>query len=156
MSRIPRIVSAAVAAALVAVSGQTAATQPVATLSRVTGVALVNLDADYVTATQGMALREGDRLLAMEGSTVVIKFGDGCVYELPSNSILTIGGPDSCTTGSLADAQIGPYLAEKQKIGGLILDPGVIAAGTLAALVAAGIASNTGSDNRTSSPTLSP
>jgi hypothetical protein len=132
--------------------------ETVATLSQVSGLTLINQEADYVTATPGMALREGDRMMAMDGASATITFQDGCVYQLPPNSVLTVGGPESCSAGTLAAAKVGPVIAQAAPAVDGFASPGLIAAGVLGTVVIVGAASNTGSDNRTvpTTPTLSP
>jgi hypothetical protein len=144
------------AACLLFTMGQAAATESVATLSQVTGVTLVNQGAEYVTATAGMPLREGDRLMVLDGGAATVKFTDGCLHNLADNTILTIGKANSCSSGTLAATQVGPIVAQAVPAGGLgLVGTGIIAAGVVAGVVLVGSVSDTGSDERAPRP-LSP
>ena len=108
-----RIVAAGIlAAGLTVAFGQAAASEPVATITHIDGIALVGQGSDYVTATSGMSLREGDRLMAMEGGSATITYTNGCVHNLADNTIATVGSAESCANGSLASTQVGPYVAQ--------------------------------------------
>ena len=92
--------------------GQAAASDDtVAKVSRVEGNTLVNQGAEYVPASDGLPLREGDLVMAMEGGSATITFSDGCVYKLDENMILTVGAADSCTRGLFSLSQANPFPA---------------------------------------------
>ncbi|HPB76985.1 MAG TPA: hypothetical protein PLY96_17260, partial [Chromatiaceae bacterium] len=55
---------------------------PAAKISRVDGNAIASQDARYLPAREGMALKEGDRLMVLENSTAIVTFTDGCQYTL--------------------------------------------------------------------------
>ena len=113
------------------------ASEPVASVSQLNGVVLVSQGADYVTATPGIQLREGDRLMAMEGASATLSFADGCTHTLSDNAILTVGPAGSCARGELAgnQAQVGPYLAAAA---GGPATAGLIAAGVVGTTVLLG------------------
>ena len=80
-------------------------------MTRVEGSALVNQGAEYVPASDGLSLREGDLVMAMDGASATITFSDGCVYKLDENTILTVGAADSCTRGLFMLSQANPFPA---------------------------------------------
>jgi hypothetical protein len=86
--------------AISATAGAAVATDPVGKIARVTGTAVVSQGAQYVVATEGMAIREGDRLMAMEGGAITLQFADGCQLAVNDNEILTVGTADSCKSNS--------------------------------------------------------
>jgi|GEM_PF-3977577 len=93
----PRLVTMLVSAALaVGSAAQAAAAEPVGTLARVSGTAVVNQGAQYVVGREGMALREGDRLLALEGGSALVKFADGCEYRLEDDELLVVPAVSTC------------------------------------------------------------
>ena len=134
------------AAGLAAGFGQAGANDSVATLTELNGIAMVSQGSTYVNATQGMTLRQGDRLMAMEGGSAVVTYADGCVKTLDDNQILTLGDASSCTTGDVAQAAVGPYVAAA---GTPPATAGLIAAGIAGTIVAVGAAGwpDTGSDD---------
>lgn len=153
MTRASFSTSAISVIALACASTLALASEPVATVAKIQGIALVNQGADYVNAAPGMALRSGDRLMAMEGGSASIKFNDGCIHEMSDNEILTVGSATSCTDGTLAGARVGPYLAAAP--GGL-LGTGLIAAGVIGTVVVVGVATSDSDDDDDNRNTVSP
>jgi hypothetical protein len=148
------LISKVFASAVLAAAFATAnAADPVATVSQIQGVALVSQGADYITAKQGMKLSEGDRVMAMEGGSVALTYADGCKLNVADNQVFTIGNATSCTEGTLSQRSVGPYLAAAGAGGATTA--GLIAAGVLGTVVIVGLASDTGSDDRTVPPPLS-
>lgn len=136
----------ATAAALTAGLAQASETgDTVATVTTIEGVALVSQGANYVTAETGMALREGDRLMAMEGGSIQLTYLDGCKLTVDDNQVMRLGAADSCSTQTLSQSQVGPYLAQGPVAG---IPAGLITAGVVGAVVIVGAASTTGSDDR--------
>jgi hypothetical protein len=105
----PRI---AIAAAVLAgaVTSPIAAEREVASIARVTGNAMVNKGAQYVTGTEGMALSIGDRVMSLDETTAVIQFEDGCRYTMEENEMITIPSRSPCvlTKGSAKRLAVGP------------------------------------------------
>lgn len=135
-----------VSAALAAAFATAGAAEPVATVSQIQGVALVSQGADYVTARQGMSLREGDRVMAMEGGSVALTYADGCKLDIADNQVFTVGNAASCAQGTLSQRAVGPYMAAAPAAGAATA--GLVAAGVVAGVVVIGAASDTGSDDR--------
>jgi hypothetical protein len=167
-------VSAAVASVLVLGFAQANAANSVATVAQIRGIALVSQGSDYVNAKPGMALSEGDRVMAMEGGSVDLSFADGCKLNVPDNQVLTVGNASSCSAGTLSQRAVGPYIAAAPAAGaagaglgagaagagaaagigtlGMGATAGLIAAGTLATVVVVGAASGGGSNSNPVSP----
>lgn len=154
MPRNKMIPQAILSAALATALGTASAAGPVATVSQIQGVALVSQGADYVTAKQGMALLEADRVMAMEGGSVTLTYIDGCKLDIADNQVFTVGNARSCSQGTLSQRSVGPYLAAAPALG--TAAAGSIAAGILGAVVVVGLASDNGSDNRRTVPPPSP
>lgn len=111
----PRMISFVLATHLIAGLGTVAnAAEPIGTLARITGTAIVNQGADYVTGREGMSLAEGDRLLVLEGGSAVVTFADGCERTVADNELLIVPAVSTCAAGpAVADGayQVAPYQA---------------------------------------------
>lgn len=111
-----------VGACLMVVLATASASESVGTLVRVDGFAAVSQGAQYVKGYEGMRLREGERLMVMEGGSAVITYADGCQYTLKDNELLTIGPTSACTSNGVGSHKVDPYRA-------VSLDPDVAAGG---------------------------
>lgn len=78
--------------------GLASAAEPVpsATISRVEGNAIASQEARYLPAREGMVLKEGDRLMVLEGGTAVISYADGCQYTLKEMGVLVVQKMSTC------------------------------------------------------------
>ena len=94
--------------------GAVSAAEPVGTLSRVEGFAFVSQGAQYVAGREGMSLKEGDRVMVMDGGNAIISFADGCKYSLADNEVLSLGGTSTCASDSDGSYKIDPYVAAPQ------------------------------------------
>ena len=102
-------------ACLTSVLGVASAAEPITgTLARITGVAVVSQGAQYVKGHEGMQLKEGDRLMVMDGGSAILSFTDGCQYSLADNEVLTIGATSTCASGAVGSYKIDPYTAVSQ------------------------------------------
>ena len=91
------LVTALVSAGLAPVSvAQPNAEEPVGTLARISGTAVVNQGAQYVVGREGMPLREGDRVLALEGGSALVLFADGCQHSVGDDELLVVPGVSTC------------------------------------------------------------
>ena len=129
----------------VGLSVASAAAEPIGTLSRIDGVAVVSQGAQYIKGSEGMKLKEGDRLMVLEGGNAIIAFADGCQYTLGDNEVLTIGAVSACATPKSAVSQspnaaanLKPAAVQAGAAGGAAGAGGAAAAG--GAAVAGGIA----------------
>jgi hypothetical protein len=72
---------------------------PIATLSQIEGVVLVNQGKQFARAYNGMPLTEGDRILTMKESQVALRSEEyGCSSILQENSLLTVSKNLNCET----------------------------------------------------------
>lgn len=72
---------------------------PIATLSQIEGVVLVNQGKQFARAYNGMPLTEGDRILTMKKSQVALRSEEyGCSSVLQENSLLAISKNLNCET----------------------------------------------------------
>lgn len=153
-----------------------AAQEPLATIERIDGGAMVSDGARYVEAREGAQLVESDRLLVLEGGSATIQFADGCKYRMDSSDLLTVGSTSPCvseTAGAPATAGVqglpdaapamsSPSFAAVEQgatsqltpVGGV--DGGVVALGVLAAGGLIWGLSETGSDGSSSQPVTPP
>ena len=83
----------------------TAADETAATLVRIEGEAVVSKGAQYVGGTEGMALKVGERVMALAASTATIQFNDGCRYVLEANQLLTVDATSPCALGVVPAGQ---------------------------------------------------
>mgnify|MGYP003574424974 CR=1 FL=1 len=94
--------------------GVVSAAEPVGTLSRIEGIAFVSQGAQYVAGREGMALKEGDRVMVMDGGNATISFGDGCNYSLGDNEVLSLGATSACASEAEGSYKVEPYAAAPQ------------------------------------------
>ena len=90
------------------------AAEPVGSLARIEGFAFVSQGAQYVAAKEGMALKEGDRLMVMDGGNAIISFVDGCSYTLGDNEVLSLGATSTCAADTDGSYKIEPYTTVSQ------------------------------------------
>lgn len=149
MNKKALLVSALGVAALSAVApGSWAVEAEVATLARITGDAVVSKGAQYVSAAQGMALKVGERVMALAGSSAVVQFNDGCRYVLEANQLLTVESKSPCALGLVGQQGVGAVGAAGASLGW------IPAAGAAAMIPLSLI--ETGSDDRGPPPSISP
>lgn len=80
----------------------------VATLVRIDGAAVASQDAKYVPAREGMTLKEGDRLMVLEGGSAILSFADGCQYELGEMAVLAVQGISTCAANGVGVYKVDP------------------------------------------------
>lgn len=85
---------------------------PVAALSAQQGTVLVNTGDAFITAGQNQALKVGDRVMVMEGSSATVIFNDGCELSLAAGSIVEVPAISTCAGGIANVQQIGPGNAQ--------------------------------------------
>ena len=67
-----------------------------ASLASVDGKILVNQGHGFEAAKPGMALGDGDRVIALDGSRAAVVYSDGCVTQLKENSLLAMDKAVGC------------------------------------------------------------
>ena len=92
-----RQIAVAASVALLGISGQAMAGQPVQ-LSNVSGSVLVNQNGRYVPVTSKTSLRAGDRILAMDGGANLV-YANGCKVALSASSMTTIADAPCAADG---------------------------------------------------------
>ena len=97
----------------------TAADETAATLVRIEGEAVVSKGAQYVGGTEGMALKVGERVMALAASTATIQFNDGCRYVLEANQLLTVDAMSPCALGLVPAGQAATAGATAATTGGI-------------------------------------
>jgi hypothetical protein len=91
-----------------------------ASLSSVDGKILVNQGHGYVAAKPGMMLSDGDRVIALDGSSAAVVYSDGCVTQLKENNVLALSKSAGCKQLPIGTGQVsatGPVHVA-QAIGG--------------------------------------
>jgi len=76
-----------------------------ATLVRIAGKAMINKDTRYVDAYAGMRAENGERVMALSGSSATLQYDDGCRYILEENELLTIEDDSPCCLVGLIPQQ---------------------------------------------------
>ncbi len=80
----------------------------VATLVRIDGAAVASQDAKYVPAREGMILKQGDRLMVLEGGSAILAFADGCQYELGEMAVLAVQSISTCAAKGVGVYKVDP------------------------------------------------
>jgi len=84
---------------------------PAAKVTRVDGNAIASQDARYLPAREGMALKEGDRLMVLENSTAIVSFADGCQYTLKDMGVLVVQKTSTCALNGVGVYNFDPRTA---------------------------------------------
>lgn len=94
-----KLTAVAVALAAIAAAGSASAAEPmkVAALGDVSGKVMVNQGRGFVSAKPGMEIRSGDRIVALDGASAQVVYGDGCVTDLKENNLLSVDGKGCAT-----------------------------------------------------------
>ena len=127
------------------------ATAATAELAGVTGTAMVSEGSRYVEGQPGKKLADGDRVIALEGSNVVLTFQDGCRYTLKDGEVLTVGAQSPCVREIPRSDNSLP--AASADSGG---DPNMYALGFIGVAAVTAAALDTGGDSRPDLPPISP
>ena len=95
------IVSSAILLALAATPALAAETAEKysASILGMEGNVLVNQDGSYKTATRGMNLQEGDRVMIMDGAKLSMSYPDGCHFTFKDGQIIEVGSVSVCAMG---------------------------------------------------------
>lgn len=137
--------SLAVAICLSAGLGQAQAAEPLAQIKSLKGDALVTQGERFVSAREGMALQQLDRVVVLEQGGATIEFQDGCRHQMHEMELLTVGATSACQVKGAeyqaVEQTATSQISAKRKAGAVIGTGG--AAGTAAgsaAGTAAGVA----------------
>jgi hypothetical protein len=110
--------TAAVVTAAFGFTDLLAAESPAAELKQIKGSVLVNKGETYRTAPEGTTLQVGDRLMVMDGSSMVLVYRDGCIAEFKQNQIITVEEVSTCEGGNAAYVEKSPMYADPMGGGG--------------------------------------
>ena len=88
------------------------AVAPAAQLKQISGSVLLNTGETYKTANEGAPLYVGDRLMVMEGGSMVMVYQDGCVAEFRENQVITVKNTSTCAGGAADVNARRPLYAE--------------------------------------------
>ncbi len=103
MIRATLLISAALMCASVAYAGDSEVT-----LTGQKGTVMVNSGKQFVSAKAGQSLKQGDRVMVMEGGTATITYANGCIANVKSGSMVDI---NTAKCGKSA-RKVGPMYAE--------------------------------------------
>ncbi|MGQ0800772.1 MAG: hypothetical protein ACT4NL_11750 [Pseudomarimonas sp.] len=92
----------------VAAFAQTEAPKSSATLAEVDGSILVNSGEEFVAGVNGEVLMKGSRVMAMEGSTALLKYDDGCDVKVESGTVVTLSDGSPCAGWLLTVEAVAP------------------------------------------------
>lgn len=80
----------------------------VATVVDLKGDVKVNQGTEFLESSIGQRLKEGDRILVMEGGDAWIRFDDGCRQEIKAGSLVTVSDKSTCAGAIWHSQQIAP------------------------------------------------
>jgi hypothetical protein len=106
--------------------GQAWATEALGLLGEIRGLTIISQGPGYVAGREGMPLRSGDRLIALEGGEALLWFADTCQYRLGDDLILDVGAQSPCALG-----MGGEYRPELREAVHLRVDAGQTPAGAM-------------------------
>ena len=98
--------AAVAAVGLLCLAGQASAKDAtVAQIGAVKGSVMISQGGAYVKAAPGAVLREGDRIVAMQGGGAQLQYADGCAINVASTAMATVGAASPCGSGLVRSAQ---------------------------------------------------
>jgi hypothetical protein len=86
-------------------AGQSSAAETIGEIKRIEGAVMITQGEHFVSAQEGMKLRELDRLMALEDSSALLEFSDGCRYQMAETELLTLGSESVCVASPDAMTQ---------------------------------------------------
>lgn len=90
------------------VSGQPQAPTSAATLVDIEGNVLVNRGEQFVQGGDGDVLASGDRVMAMEASSALLRYDDGCDVKVEPETVVTLSEGSPCAGWLLAVESVAP------------------------------------------------
>lgn len=87
-------------------AGQSAAAEKIGEIKRIEGAVMITQGEHFVSAQEGMKLQELDRLMALEDSSALLEFADGCRYQMTETELLTVGSESVCVASPDAIQQV--------------------------------------------------
>ncbi len=90
------------------VAAQTTAPKSSAVLADVDGSVLVNRGEEFVAGSDGDGLANGDRVMAMEGASAMLKYDDGCDVKVEPGTVVTLNEGSPCAGWLLTVEAVAP------------------------------------------------
>jgi len=104
-----RVVSVAMALVFAGVaSAQVSPPMSSASLADVEGSVLINRGEQFVAGASGDLVGNGDRVMAMEGSSALLKYDDGCDVEIEPGTVATLSEGSPCAGWLLSVEAVAP------------------------------------------------
>ena len=98
----PILKSAAAAAVMLGMAGQTWAADEVVEISEMSGKVLVNIGNGYAPVPDMTLLKEGDTVMVGDdGSAIIVYIDTRCRVRLPARTVTTISLPDPCKSAAI-------------------------------------------------------
>ena len=69
-----------------------------ASIARMDGNVMVNQGESFQTGHQGMSLKQGDRIMIMDGAELSLSYSDGCNFTFKESQIIQIGDVSVCAS----------------------------------------------------------
>ncbi|MBV2235194.1 MAG: hypothetical protein KUL75_06560 [Sterolibacterium sp.] len=110
-------------------AAQAAEQASLATLTNVSGKVLVNKGSGYLAAKSGTSLATGDRVISLNGATASVVYQDGCVTQMPENSLLAFDKFTACGKEPFKVASAKQPVQFAEAIGGTMNDGSPIGSG---------------------------
>jgi len=139
------------------------AADTIGAVSRVEGTAFISQDSGYSLVHQGVQVKQGDRLMTTEDSSVILDFSDDCRYTMTGNQVLTLGDVSACAAEAVHRVNPDTGVAQNPNAGAAELQlaavgaPGddgnrdaIIAGAIVVAFTAAIVASDDDDDDKPS------
>lgn len=108
MNRPCRAVTLSLALFSTVAIAQSEAPRSSAMLSEVEGSVLVNQGEQFVGAEDGVSLVSGDRVMAMEGASALLRYEDGCDVRIEPATVVTLSEGSPCAGWLLAVESVAP------------------------------------------------
>ncbi len=108
-----------------------------ASLAEVEGSILVNRGEQFVAGADGDVVGNGDRVMAMEGASALLKYDDGCDVKVESDTVVTLSEGSPCAGWLLVTEAVAPSAGlavgggVAQGVSPWIYVPAVVVAGVL-------------------------
>lgn len=87
---------------------QSEAPRASAVLVDLQGSILVNEGEQFLAATEGLPLSSGDRVMALENSTALLRYEDGCDVKVEPETVVTLTEGSPCAGWLLAVEPVAP------------------------------------------------
>jgi len=97
-----KFVVGSVALAMFALGSSAVTADSTAVVAQAAGKVMVDSGKGFVPAKAGVALQDGDRVVALKASNATINFAQGCVLPLAENNLVTVSKEAGCKSEIVA------------------------------------------------------